>query len=272
MPQKKPLSVAVLQFNAGPDVERNLHLIERQCRNLPAATDLLALPETSAARGPAAVLQAAAERLPGPITRRLMEMAAEHGIWIMAGSIVERGRNGQLHNTSLLLDRRGQLVARYRKRHLYEAQLGGRHVRESDNYTPGTCSVMAAIEGWRCGLAICYDIRFPAIFSNYARQGVDLHFIPSDFGWITGQAHWETLARARAIETQTFLVAPNQCGAHSPAATVSHGHSLIVNPWGEILAQAGTRPELLTATLDPAALREARNRLPDIARHLRRKP
>jgi len=252
-------------MNAGADPARNLDWIERRCRALPEGVGLLALPEVFAVRGPPQALRAAAEWLPGPMTRRLMALAASRRIWILAGSLVERGRGGRLYNTSLLLDRRGRLAARYRKLHLFEARLDdGRRIRERDTYTPGSRPVLAEIEGWRCGLAICYDLRFPALFAGYARQGADLLFAPSDFTRATGRAHWETLVRARAIETQAFVVAPNQCGRHPAGGAASYGHSLVVGPWGSVLARAGDRPRLLTVTLDPGQLRRARARLPGL--------
>jgi nitrilase len=127
---------------------------------------------------------------------------------------------------------------------------------------------MAEIEGWSCGLAICYDLRFPELFRYYSRHGAALFFVPSNFTQKTGKDHWETLARARAIENQAFVVAPNQCGVNPRTGIASHGHSLVVGPWGDVLAVAGDKETILTVALQPEALHRTRARIP-VLRHRR---
>jgi predicted amidohydrolase len=266
MPQR-PLRVVLLQNSAGADVERNLAGIERRLRRAPAC-DLIALPEVFAIRGEDADYRAAAERLPGPITKRLMALAARRRVWILAGSVIERCR-GKIYNTSVLINRQGRLAAHYRKIHLFEANLGnGQIIRESDIYAAGAKPVMAVVEGWSCGLAICYDLRFPELFRHYSKHGVALFFVPSNFTQKTGKDHWETLVRARAIENQAFVVAPNQCGINPRTGVASHGHSLVVGPWGDVLAVAGDKETILTVTLQPEELRRTRQRIP-VLRHRR---
>ncbi|MDD5677621.1 MAG: carbon-nitrogen hydrolase family protein [Kiritimatiellae bacterium] len=263
----RPLRVFLLQNSAGADVERNLAGIERRLRRAPAC-DLIALPEVFAVRGLDADYRAAAERLPGPIVKRLMALAARARAWVLAGSVIERCR-GKIYNTSVIIDRRGRIVARYRKIHLFEANLdNGQVVRESDIYSAGTSPVMAKVEGWPCGLAICYDLRFPELFRYYSRHGAALFFVPSNFTQKTGKDHWETLVRARAIENQAFVVAPNQCGANPRTGIVSHGHSLVAGPWGDVLAAAGDQETILAVTLQPEALLRTRARIP-VLRHRR---
>ncbi|MFH1476782.1 MAG: carbon-nitrogen hydrolase family protein [Verrucomicrobiota bacterium] len=260
MPQR-PLRVVLVQNSAGADVERSLAGIERRLRRAPAC-DLIALPEVFAIRGRDADYRAAAERLPGTVARRLMALAARRRVWILAGSVIERCR-GKIYNTSVLINRQGRITARYRKIHLFAANLeNGQVVRESDIYAAGVQPVMAEIEGWRCGLAICYDLRFPELFRYYSRHGAMLFFVPSNFTQKTGKDHWETLVRARAIENQAFVVAPNQCGVNPRTGIASHGHSLVVGPWGDMLAVAGGKETILTVMLQPGELRKTRARIP----------
>ncbi|MFA5043685.1 MAG: carbon-nitrogen hydrolase family protein [Kiritimatiellia bacterium] len=257
----RPLTIVLLQNSAGADVARNLSAIERRLRHAPAC-DLIALPEVFAIRGADADYRAVAERLPGAITERLMALAARRRAWVLAGSVLERCR-GKIYNTSVLIDRQGRIAARYRKIHLFEANLdNGKIIREGDIYTAGDKPVMAEIEGWSCGLAICYDLRFPELFRHYSRHDAALFFVPSNFTQKTGKDHWETLVRARAIENQAFVVAPNQCGVNPRTGIASHGHSLVAGPWGEVLAAAGDKETLLTVTLQPEVLRRTRARIP----------
>ncbi|MBU4366134.1 MAG: carbon-nitrogen hydrolase family protein [Verrucomicrobia bacterium] len=263
----RPLKIVLFQNSAGADVERNMAAIERRLQRMPPC-DLIALPEVFAIRGNDADYRAAAERLPGPITQRLMALAARARIWILAGSVIEQGR-GKIYNTSVLINRQGRIVARYRKIHLFEANLdNGQVVRERDTYAAGAKPVMAEVEGWSCGLAICYDLRFPELFRHYSRHGAALFFVPSNFTQKTGKDHWETLVRARAIENQAFVVAPNQCGINQRSGIASHGHSLAVGPWGDVLAVAGDEETVLTITLQPEELRRTRARIP-VLRHRR---
>lgn len=254
------LRIILLQNSAGADAQRNLAAIERRLRGAPAC-DLIALPEVFALRGNDAEYRAAAERLPGPITKRLMALAARARAWVLAGSVIERCR-GKIYNTSVLINRHGLIVARYRKIHLFEANLdNGQVIREGDIYAAGDEPVMAAIEGWSCGLAICYDLRFPELFRYYSRRGAVLFFVPSNFTQKTGD-HWATLIRARAIENQAFVVAPNQCGVNPRTGIASHGHSLVVGPWGDVLASACDKETILAVTLQPEDLRRVRARIP----------
>lgn len=265
----QPLTVTVVQNSADGEVARNLERIEALLRGQPVG-DLLALPEVFAIRGRDEDYRARAESLSGSILARLAALATRCHCWVLAGSVIERAE-GKLFNTSVLLNRSGRIAAAYRKIHLFEAYLdNGQVVREHDLYQAGDNPVMAALEGWQCGLAICYDVRFPELFRYYAECGAHLFFVPANFTQKTGQDHWETLIRARAIENQAFVVAPDQCGANPATGIASYGHSLVVGPWGEILAQAGNAEGVITARLDPAELTRTRARIP-VLRHRRLK-
>jgi deaminated glutathione amidase len=263
----RPLNVTVVQNSAGGDMVQNLNRIEDLLGNR-SLGDLLALPEVFAIRGYDADYRARAEPLPGSVLERMAALAARHRIWVLAGSVLERDGD-RVFNTSVLLDRSGRIAASYRKMHLFEAYLDhGQVVREQDVFQAGDQPVMAEMDGWQCGLAICYDVRFPELFRHYAKRGAHLFFVPSNFTQKTGQDHWNTLLRARAIENQAFVVAPGQCGVNPATAIASYGHSLIVGPWGAVLAQAGEDECVLTACLDPAELVNTRRRIP-VLRHRR---
>lgn len=260
----KKLKAAVVQVNAGDKIEYNLERIGRLIARIQAC-DLIALPEVFALRGADEDYRVHAQSLHGEIAQWLGNIAKSRNVWILAGSIIEKAR-GKCFNTCLLFDRRGRIVAKYRKIHLFEAQLdNGQSVRESDIYSAGDRPVMANIEGWVCGLAICYDLRFPELFRHYAGKGAHLFFIPANFTQKTGKDHWETLLRARAIENQAFIVASDQCGANPKTGIASYGNSMIVGPWGEIICRAGEKECVLTATLNPDELRRTRKRIPVLA-------
>jgi nitrilase len=257
----RPLKVAIVQVNAGNNLQCNLSRMEQLIARIQGG-DLIALPEVFALRGTDRDYRVHAQSLHGEIVKWLGNIARRRRAWILAGSIVEKS-GGQYFNTCLLFDRSGGICAKYRKIHLFEAHLdNGQSVRESDIYSAGNRPVMAKIEGWNCGLAICYDLRFPELFRHYSAKGAHLFFIPANFTQKTGKDHWETLLRARAIENQAFVVAPDQCGVNPKTGIASHGNSMIVGPWGEIIRRAGGKESVLTATLDPGELRRTRRRIP----------
>ncbi len=259
----QPLRIAVVQNAAGRDLDANLGALDAQ---MPAAgtSDVIALPEVFALRGADADYRAAAGSY-GPVLAWLAEQARRRAAWVLAGSVIEPDADG-IYNTCLLLAPDGTCAARYRKIHLFEAVLDdGRTIREADTYRAGADPVLAAIGPWRCGLSICYDVRFPELYRHYSAGGAHLLFVPANFTQRTGRDHWEILVRARAIENQCFVVAPDQCGCNPRTGVASHGHSLVVGPWGEILAGAGDTPATLQVTLDPAELRATRARVPALS-------
>ncbi len=261
-PPRNSLRVALLQNSAGSEPDENCRTINRLIAAAPADADLIALPETFALRGSQDDERRSAAPTPSALTRRLSAIAFERRCWLVAGSVIERRATG-IYNTCLVFDRTGRIRARYRKIHLFDAALDADSViRETALFKAGSRPVMLDIEGWRCGLSICYDLRFPELFRFYAARGAHLMFVPSNFTHRTGRDHWETLIRARAIENQCFVAAPNQCGRNPCTGTASYGHSLIAGPWGEVLAHAGERETCVHATLEPARLADARRQVP----------
>jgi len=255
------LSVALLQVDSGLDADRNVSRVEELARDL-GSVDLIALPEVFAVRGGDADYRSSAQSLDGPLVTKMAGMAVAHSAYVLLGSVIEKV-DERIYNTSVLLDRSGKIAATYRKMHLFEVCLDdGTVVRESDTYAPGQKPTMATIDGWRVGLSICYDLRFPELYRHYSQQGADLLFAPANFTQQTGRAHWKVLVRARAIENQCFVLAPNQCGVNRSTQVVSHGHSMVVGPWGEVICEAGEDEQVLTAELAPDTLAGVRAQLP----------
>jgi predicted amidohydrolase len=258
----KRIGVAVVQVSADGDIRGNLDRLERLLDRIPPV-DLIALPEVFAFRGSDQQYRDSAEPINGMIGARVAELARRKRAWVSAGSIIENAGDA-IYNTSVLLDRKGNISATYRKIHLFEAHLDdGRIIRETDAYEAGTQPVLTDIEGWRAGLAVCYDLRFPELFRGYSGQGAHLFLIPSNFTQRTGKDHWEVLVRARAIENQCFVVAANQCGANPATKVASYGNSMVAGPWGDIVCRASTdRQEVLLVELDPSDLEKTRARIP----------
>ena len=258
---KRPLKVAVVQISAEDNLERNLQRIGRIIRGIKKC-DLIALPEVFAMRGADEDYRVNAQTMKGTVVKWLVNIARRRRAWILAGSIIEKS-GGKCFNTCLLLDRSGRVRAKYRKIHLFEAHLAnGKSVRESDIYSAGNQPVTVKIDGWICGLTICYDLRFPELFRCYSARGAHLFFVPANFTQKTGKDHWITLLRARAIENQAFVVAPDQCGVNPKTGIFSYGNCMIAGPWGEIIARAGAKECVITAELNPDNLRRTRSRIP----------
>jgi deaminated glutathione amidase len=257
----KTLRVAIVQTNAGGDNERNLGRISKLTSELPRM-DIIALPEVFAMRGSDRDYRKTAEPLDGRIVSEMAKLARKHHAWVLAGSVIEKAGR-RIYNTTVLLNRAGKIAATYRKIHLFEAQLdNGKRICEAHAYDAGSTPVLVTIEGWRVGLAICYDLRFPELFRHYSKKGAHILFVPSNFTLRTGKDHWEVLVRARAIENQCFVVAPNQCGINPAIGVASYGHSMAVGPWGEVLCEAGTSETVLVTELNMELLHSTRQRVP----------
>lgn len=204
-----------------------------------------------------------------PVVTGLAALAAELGIWLLIGSaMVRTGRDDddRAANRSLLIDPSGQTVARYDKLHVFDVDLpGGESYRESASVRPGEAAVVADTPFGRLGLSICYDLRFPQLFRTLARAGADIITVPAAFTVPTGRAHWETLLRARAIETGAFVLAPAQGGAHEDGRA-TWGHSLVIDPWGEVVARRDDDATgVLMADLDMSAVGRARAAIPSLS-------
>jgi deaminated glutathione amidase len=191
-------------------------------------------------------------------------LARDLGIWLHVGSIAIKLDQTRVANRSYLIDPKGRVAARYDKLHMFDVDLaGGESYRESQYFRPGAKAVLADLPFGRLGLSICYDLRFASLYRGLAAAGAELIAIPAAFTKQTGEAHWHVLTRARAIETGAFVLAATQGGLHENGRS-TFGHSIIVSPWGEILAEAGEEPGVIFADIDPAASEEARARIPTI--------
>lgn len=263
------MKTAVVQVNAGDDKSRNVQrAIELVCRAIGTGARFILLPEVFVFRGGAGrpgCLSRIAEVVPGESLKPLMALARRHGVFILAGSLYERaGESGRAYNTSVLIDSRGKIRAKYRKIHLFEAALGKKRIKESDYLVSGNRTVVVPVEKFKVGLSVCYDVRFPEMYRGYARRGVHVICVPSAFTYETGKAHWEVLLRARAIENCCYVLAPNQIGL-SGQGVRCYGHSMIVGPWGDVLAEAsGDREEIIYANLNMSRIVAKRRALPAI--------
>jgi len=257
---------AAIQLNSNSDKDRNLAIAGSSARDAAAdGADLIVLPEKFNVLGSPDDLRAGAEPVPGPTTEWAGELCRELGVWLVAGSIVERVEGEEkLRNTSPLIGPDGAIHAVYRKIHMFDVEVEGMVYRESDAEAPGDEVVVAGVDGTELGMAVCYDLRFPELFRIMAVRGARVVSLPAAFTVPTGRAHWEILVRARAIENQVFVIAAGQIGRHPPDHE-SYGHSMIVDPWGVVLAQAPDEVGFVTADLDLAAQAAIREKLPSLA-------
>lgn len=249
---------------ATSDKETNLQEAEEWIRRAHAAgARLVALPEVFNWRGYGVGTTANAESIPGPSTERMSALAAELGLYLLAGSVLEKApQEGSAYNTSVLIGPDAGVVATYRKIHLFDVDIEGEDaIRESEYRQPGDVVVVADTPLCPMGMSVCYDLRFPELYRRLATAGARVIFVPSVFTVTTGRAHWETLLRARAIENQVYIIAPDQVGRH-PASMEAYGHSMIVDPWGRVVSEATNEPGLVLATIDLAYLEDVRRRLP----------
>jgi deaminated glutathione amidase len=268
------LTVACIQFTAGPDPEPNLQAVSeliRQARD--AGADLIMTPEASnfieSGRRRREKARPEAEDL---FLAGMRSLAPEIGAWLLIGSLVidPAGEPGaaagetRLANRSFLIDSGGQIVARYDKIHMFDIDLpDSESYRESNAYRPGGSTVVAETPWGRLGMSVCYDVRFPHLYRALTRAGADFLTIPSVFTVPTGNAHWHVLLRARAIENGCFVFAPAQWGEHAGGRR-SYGHSLIVDPWGEVLADAGEGLGVVTVSIDLGRIAEVRKMVPSL--------
>jgi deaminated glutathione amidase len=263
----KPFRAALVQLRSGRAIGPNMEMAETLIRRAakegavyvqtPENTsimeleidNLLAAIDTEEKSAPLAQLRALAEEL---------------GIWLHVGSLGTKLDAGKVANRSYLIAPDGTIVARYDKLHMFDVDLaGGESYRESRSINPGRNAVLADLPWGRLGLSICYDLRFPALYRALASAGADLIAVPAAFTKQTGEAHWRVLLRARAIETGAFVLAACQGGLHENGRS-TYGHSMIVSPWGEVLAEAGEDPQILLADIDPGLSAEARAKVPSL--------
>jgi len=261
------LRVACVQLTSRSDKAANLEKAERLVAQAAATgADVVVLPEKWNAIGSAEVLHGAAEALEGGESVEAMaDWARTHGLTLVGGSITER-REGRekLSNTSIVFGSDGTIVGVYRKIHMFDVEVGGHVYRESDAEEPGDEPVVVDLEGWPTGLSVCYDIRFPELYRILALQGAEVVTVPAHFTLYTGKDHWELLLRARAVENQYYVVAAAQIGETVPGR-LSYGRSLIVDPWGIVVAVAPDDETVIAAELDRRRLEDVRAKLPSLA-------
>jgi predicted amidohydrolase len=259
------LRAAVVQLNSTGEKARNLEAAERLVRAAAAdGAELIALPEKWNLLAGGEELLAGAEALDGPSLSAARGWARDLGINLLAGSISEQGPGEKAFNTSVLIGADGEDLAVYRKIHMFDVEAGGVTYRESAHEEPGEEIVTAALGGISVGLSVCYDLRFPELFRILAVRGAQVLTVPSAFTLATGRDHWEVLLRARAIENQAFVLAPNQVGAAAPHFN-SNGRSAIVDPWGVVLVTAPDEECFAVAELDFVAQESVRETLPSLA-------
>ena len=262
---------AAVQMTSTADVERNVSravaLVDAAAR---AGADLVALPENFAYLREEGASVAFRETLGGPVVRELAEAARRHRIHLLLGSIPEAARGGRVHNTSVLLGPAGDVLATYRKLHLFDIRMRGRVVLDEGRFvSAGRRAVVADTALGRLGLSICYDLRFPELYRRLTLDlGADVLFVPAAFTAFTGPHHWLPLLRARAIENQCWVVAPAQVGRHNEKRR-SHGESAIIDPWGRVVARRLRGEGWISARIDHAATRSTRSGLPCLE-HARR--
>lgn len=264
---------AALQMNCTSDVQRNLDQLETLARRAAGyGATFIATPENTTFLGPPDQKIALAEPVDGPLHQRLGALARELGVELLIGSVAERCDDQRAYNTSILFDKSGAIKASYRKLHLFDVDLagsGGITYRESARTAPGDAVVVAESALGTVGLSICFDLRFPELYRAQVQRGATVLSIPAAFTLMTGKDHWHTLLRARAIECQSWVIAAAQWGPHDDAGLRrSYGHSLIVDPWGTIVAECGDGVGICLAEIDPDRAPEIRRQIPMSARRL----
>jgi deaminated glutathione amidase len=260
------MRAAAVQLNSTADKPRNLETAERLVREAAGdGAELIGLPEKWNVLGNREALLAGAETIDGPTITTCREWARELGIHLLAGSFAERvPEREKLSNTSVLIDPDGEIVATYRKIHMFDVDVGGVEYRESASQEPGTEIVIGDAGGVPVGMTVCYDVRFPELYRILAVRGARVITVPAAFTLHTGKDHWEVLLRARAIENQVFVLAPGQIG-EAPPHYHSYGRSMILDPWGVVLATAPDEECFVAAELDFELQDRIRDKLPSLA-------
>lgn len=264
------LTLACVQTNCGSDMATNIAALSAMVRDAAAqGAQWVALPENTFLMEPPGGARNteydfAADAHPG--VKAMQALARELNVWVLIGSVaLAVDDSGKRVNRSLLVDAQGNITAGYDKIHLFDVDLGnGERYAESARILPGDAAVLAATPWGKLGMSVCYDVRFPHLYRALAQAGATLLAVPAAFTEKTGQAHWHTLLRARAIENGCFVIAPAQWGAH-PGNRRTYGHSLVIDPWGEILLDGGEGTGVHLATLDLSRIGSARGRMPSLA-------
>ena len=230
------MKVGLIQLNSGQNKKNNIH---RTCGHIDKAIDgnakLIVLPEVYNYRGPligSDLYYKIAENIPGESTQVLMEMAKTNNVWILCGSLYEKGPNKKIYNSSIVINNEGKIIAKYRKIHLFKAIINGTIIDESEIFLSGEEPVVVDINGFKIGLSICFDLRFPELYRKYYKNKVDVIAVPSSFTSRTGKDHWKPLLQARAIENHSFVLAPNQFGIDGNNVE-TYGHTMFIDNNGK---------------------------------------
>lgn len=261
------LSCAVVQLQSGDDLGANLQAVRSSVAAVAAkGAKLVVLPENFAFFGPEEARAAVAEDLSasaGPIQSCLVELCRQHRVYIVGGGMPERSTEASRpFNTCVVWNPAGQVIARYQKIHLFDVTLpSGDKMHESRSTTPGQTAVVVDVEGFKVGLSVCYDLRFPMLFAELRARGADVLVVPAAFTQQTGIDHWRPLLQARAIENQCWLLAAAQWGVH-PGARTTFGHSMVIDPWGTVVAESPNRVGFALASADHESIRNVRARIP----------
>jgi predicted amidohydrolase len=264
--KKTLIRAAVVQTNSGYNKDENLERCVALAKTaIRDGAQFILYPELFNQRT-TSTAKLVPELIPGPSLEPLMTLAKDHGVTILAGSLCEQsGQRKKSYNTSVLINTEGKLACAYRKMHLFDVDIGEKRVRESAAYLPGNGPQICDVLGQKLGMSICYDLRFPELYRRYATDGATMLSVPASFTTPTGESHWDVLIRARAIENQCFVLAPNQVGAGA-GNIPTFGNSLMVDPWGNVLARGSADKEgVLVADLDFSKLQEIRRNMPSLS-------
>lgn len=263
------IRAACVQMDAGDDLEKNLAKAQKFfLQAVRLKSQWIAFPENFLLRGPARRLNSAAAHFP-EIIRFFQTLAKKHRVSVLLGSLLEKAGSGKYFNTSILINDRGRVAGKYRKIHLFDVNIPGARCLESKHVRAGSKIVSARLNHVQTGLAVCYDLRFPELFRELSSRGARVLFLPANFTETTGKAHWEILLRARAIENLAFVIAPGQVGIHPENKIKSFGTSLILDPWGRVLAKGTpSKEQVLTADLDLKGQLKIRKKFPVLS-HIR---
>ena len=266
----KNLKIAAVQMSSGSNKEKNLQQAKKLIVSaVKKKAKFIVLPEVFNYRGKLSEAFKVAEPVPGYSTNFISRLAKKYKVWILIGSLLEtvgagRDLSSKPFNTSVLINPQGKIVSKYRKIHLFDIKLKGKEILESSRNQAGKNPKLAKVENVKVGLSICYDLRFPELYRYYSKNGAKIICIPSSFTKPTGEAHWHTLIKARAIENFAYVIAPNQAGTGS-GGVKTYGHSLIVDPWGKILAEgSANKEEVIFAEIDLDYLEKIRKNLPSL--------
>lgn len=259
--------LACLQMNSGSNLAANFSTLKQMVATAAGeGAQLIMAPEYALLMdGSGRVMREGSLPEDGAdVLRDLQALALQLNIWLLPGSLTLRSGDERIINRSYLIDNQGRMVAHYDKIHMFDVTLpDGKVIRESSTYRPGECAVIAQTPWGKLGMSICYDLRFPQLYRALAQNGAEFLSIPSSFQRQTGKAHWHTLLRARAIENAAYVFAPAMCGEHG-GNRQTYGHALIIDPWGEVLADAGEEPGIIYADIDASRVAKIRGMMPSL--------